>query len=154
MIISFKFSYSAHLKDLDPGDYAALRAVVTGLPEDPPDYWTSDVLMTDEVGLRKIAELKLGIEPQPYDGGMLVKLQDRIRALELDQHNTAQLLTNGAIVNIHVPDLALMMINEVDYLEDACTNLVQEKLDEGWRILAVCPPNAQRRPDYIFGRRK
>jgi hypothetical protein len=38
------------------------------------------------------------------------------------------------------------------HLDDACTDDVQRHLDEGWKILAVCPPNSQRRPDYILGR--
>lgn len=55
---------------------------------------------------------------------------------------------------MHVPDLTLLTYDEVTYVDDACTDAVQQLLDKGWRILAVCPPNAQRRPDYILGRRK
>ena len=29
---------------------------------------------------------------------------------------------------------------------------ISVRLDDGWRILAICPPNSQRRPDYILGR--
>lgn len=31
---------------------------------------------------------------------------------------------------------------------------IQFQCYSDWRILAVCPPNAQRRPDYILSRRK
>lgn len=61
---------------------------------------------------------------------------------------------NGYSVTLQVaiPNLALFAVNEVQLLEDACTDELQRRLEEGWRILAVCPPAAQRRPDYILGR--
>lgn len=57
-------------------------------------------------------------------------------------------------VNVHVPNLGLLMVNEVTWLEDCCAEVLQEYLDKGWRILAVCPQPDQRRPDYILGRTK
>lgn len=56
-------------------------------------------------------------------------------------------------IQVAIPDLALLSLNEVCVLEDACTDELQGKLDGGWRIIAVCPPNSQRRPDYVLGRR-
>lgn len=60
----------------------------------------------------------------------------------------------NAKVNVHVPNLGLLMMDEVDWMEDACTERLQDKLDDGWRILAICPQPDQRRPDYILGRTK
>jgi hypothetical protein len=37
-------------------------------------------------------------------------------------------------------------------LNDACTDELRRHLDDGWRIVCVCPPLNQRRPDYILGR--
>lgn len=37
-------------------------------------------------------------------------------------------------------------------LSDACTDQLQSKIAEGWRIVAVQPQPDQRRPDYILGR--
>ena len=56
------------------------------------------------------------------------------------------------VVQLALPDIGLLVIDEVTWLDDACTEELQRQLDDGWRILAVCPPNAQRRPDYILGR--
>lgn len=53
-------------------------------------------------------------------------------------------------VEVHVPGDALMKINELRLVEDACTDTVQQMLNDGWRILAICP-QPQRRPDYILG---
>lgn len=47
--------------------------------------------------------------------------------------------------------VALTNIASVAYLEDCCTDILQGCLDNGWRILAVCPPNDARRPTYIIG---
>lgn len=45
----------------------------------------------------------------------------------------------------------LQGINELLLKEDCCTDSLQEALDEGWRLLAVCPQES-RRPDYVLGR--
>lgn len=59
---------------------------------------------------------------------------------------------SGKQYHFHLPNLGLLHIRQVSWLEDSCTEELQKKLDEGWLILAVCPPNGQRRPDYILGR--
>ena len=55
-------------------------------------------------------------------------------------------------VGVHISDLGLLNVREVDVLEDACTDALQDWLDEGWRILAICPQPDSRRPDYVMGR--
>jgi hypothetical protein len=55
-------------------------------------------------------------------------------------------------VGVHISDLGLLAVREVTWLEDSCTQALQDYLDEGWRILAVCPQPDSRRPDYILGR--
>lgn len=59
-------------------------------------------------------------------------------------------LHNGK-VEVHVPGPALSIYNEVQLMEDACTDALQCQLDDGWRIISACP-QSQRRPDYILGR--
>jgi hypothetical protein len=60
----------------------------------------------------------------------------------------------NAKCQVNVPGLGLLSINEVTWEEDFCTERLQDKLEEGWRILAICPQPDQRRPDYILGRNK
>lgn len=57
-------------------------------------------------------------------------------------------------LHVHLPNHVLTSFDEVTWIDDACTEKVQELLDKGWRILCVCPPHNARRPDYIFGRNK
>jgi len=57
-------------------------------------------------------------------------------------------------VQISIPHIGLLAMTEVKVCEDYCTDLLQKELDAGWRMIAVCPPNAARRPDYILGRTK
>lgn len=59
---------------------------------------------------------------------------------------------SNTIVQVHVPNGFLHTVNEVQVVEDSCTDTLQGELDRGWRILAVCPSIDQRRPDYILGR--
>lgn len=60
----------------------------------------------------------------------------------------------GPVIHVHIPNIGLLLIDEVQVLDDACTDNLQIELDRGWRILCVCPPNGQRRPDYVLGRAK
>lgn len=55
-------------------------------------------------------------------------------------------------VGVHISDLGMLNVRHVIWLEDACTQELQRHLDEGWRILAVCPQPNSRRPDYVLGR--
>ena len=56
--------------------------------------------------------------------------------------------------NVNVPNLGLLQVREVTYRIDFCTEELQEMLNDGWMILAVCPQPSQRRPDYILGKRE
>lgn len=56
------------------------------------------------------------------------------------------------VYQVSVANVGLLAVDEVTYEEDCCTDALQSRLDEGWRILAVCPPNDARRPTYILGR--
>lgn len=89
----------------------------------------------------------------PYPGAMITKMSEHEgQRLSWDNAPSPMDLRDGRAVQITIPDLALMYITEVTWLEDSCTNDLQAYLEDGWRLLAVCPPNAQRRPDYILGR--
>lgn len=100
----------------------------------------------------QLVALGIPLEIKPLPGAMITKMQDRG---EWDKHHqvTPAELKDAQAIQIAVPDQALMYIDEVTNLDDCCTDFLQDHLEKGWRILAVCPPNAARRPDYILGRR-
>lgn len=156
MIVKVRFStYSTRWKELGAEDYARLRQAMPDLPEVKKDDYQQYAADMDAIVL--IAHLGLDVDLRPLDPAcstMIVKLQDRIAALGLRGASDVALAAAGASVQIHVPDGPLMYVDEVKHLDDACTDELQTHLEEGWRILAVCPPNAQRRPDYILGRRQ
>lgn len=128
------------------------------LPEEKPShcpwYGEKGVRLTyDEANRIVESGAKLTLVPLP--GAMLTKMQDDPRKhWEYGTRIDPLDLQNGSAVQIAVPDMALMYIDEVCVETDLCTYALQSMLDDGWRILAVCPPNSQRRPDYILGRRK
>lgn len=83
----------------------------------------------------------------------------RVRGLFQEEHpgqqlKDAQILMREATqVSVHIPGaLSLWSIKNVTVLEDACTTHLQDMLNEGWRIVAVCPPNDSRRPTYVIGK--
>ena len=50
------------------------------------------------------------------------------------------------------PGAGLFAVTETLLMENACTDALQSRLSDGWRIIAVQPQPDQRRPDYILGR--
>lgn len=156
LLIEFAGNYGKW-KEISDEDWKELAEAVPGFPQERTDYLYGEYLLTHE-NSKIIAKHNLEFhistkEANQGTGQMLVKLSERIKSLELRADNTAAMINAGAMVQIHVPDFCLMQINDVTYLSDACTDDLQSHLNEGWRILAVCPPNGARRPDYILGRR-
>jgi hypothetical protein len=96
-------------------------------------------------------------DPQPLAEmvGVLARMSRQLDQLSArnEPHDDDHGYVNTKI-DVHVPGNVLTAINEVDYFLNLCTEELQEKLDEGWRILAICPQADQRRPDYIVGRRR
>lgn len=110
-------------------------------------------LSIEEAAILQAADIPLEIEG--VDGTMITKMRDRGKQWGWENRDVKPSdILDGNAVQITIPDMALLFFNKVTWMEDACTEELQAKLDEGWRILAVCPPNAQRRPDYILGRRE
>jgi hypothetical protein len=109
---------------------------------DNQPYWVSFETATQLLA----AGAKLDFVPP--NGTMITKLRDRG---DIDG-DTLEKLYRGAAVQIAIPGFGLLAVSKIMHLDDACTDDVQRHLDEGWKILAVCPPNSQRRPDYILGR--
>lgn len=55
-------------------------------------------------------------------------------------------------VNVHVGGGLIVTYNDLKLMEDTCTDQLQNELNDGWRIIAVCVQPDQRRPDYVLGR--
>ena len=54
-------------------------------------------------------------------------------------------------LEIHQPNMPLFTYNNFIHLNDCCTELLQEHINKGYRVVAICPQPDQRRPDYILG---
>jgi len=115
-------------------------------------FYTSDAHRLSYAEAQALADAGVKLSIKPLPGAMLTRLREDRPGW--DRQSPAHALQSGATVQITVADLGLLVIDEVSVHEDCCTDALQSYLDEGWRILAVCPPNAARRPDYILGRRK
>lgn len=142
-------------KEWEVLDWEAVRAIwpkelTTEKPKSPWSFGSQKARLTyDEVDA--LVAIGISLKILPPIGMMTVKMQDRAK---WDHDVRPQDVMNTSAVQIAVPDMALMYIDEVKVIEDSCTDILQGELDDGWRILAICPPNAARRPDYILGRRK
>jgi len=159
-MINVKIDYMGR-SDWDKVDWDALRQNwPKELPDQKPEtcpFYNSDAdiarLTYEEANALAASGARLTLAPLP--GAMLTKMQDDPAKLwEYGTRIGPIDLQSGSAVQIAVPDMALMYIDEVQVCEDFCTNMLQDELDAGWRILAVCPPNSARRPSYVLGRRK
>lgn len=109
----------------------------------------------DEKGeIRWWTEWVCDVSKLPHDLGYTVKkslvpsdLTEAVAGLEARPNTVI-----NQKVNVAVPGFGLMMMTKVQVLYDQCTDNLQGYLDEGWRILAICPQPDQRRPDYIIGK--
>lgn len=152
-------SWDSAWKKISSDDYQKLAGLI-GLPSEKPTDQYDNRLRVEKllIDTDLIADILLAwgfsVEVEPVSAaGMLVKLKDKIAGLE-GSISDLQRVHSGGMVQVHVADMGILMIDEVMVCDDYCTDALQKDLDNGWRILAVCPPNAQRRPDYIMGRRK
>lgn len=118
------------------------------LPETKPSYaWADGKVFT----LDRLEELI-------SEYGLIPSIS-RIRGLKYDKPSYEGLSNQDIqqaertvnVTQVSVANNALLAIQNVTWLEDACTQELQSMLDLGWRILAVCPPNDTRRPTYILG---
>jgi acylphosphatase len=85
-----------------------------------------------------------------YEGEESTNITDLVNAA-ITASITACENSYNTKTNCPPTDRHLLSITETKLLENACTDLLQENLTEGWRILTVCP-QPQRRPDYVLGR--
>lgn len=77
----------------------------------------------------------------------VLNLNDRC----IEQLTRASALCFNEKVGVPQPGLGLNQYNSLMMCEDICTDRLQQYLDDGWRIIAVCPQPDSRRPDYILG---
>lgn len=54
-------------------------------------------------------------------------------------------------LEIHQPNMPLFTYNNFIHLDNCCTEVLQEHINKGYRVVAICPQPDQRRPDYILG---
>lgn len=82
---------------------------------------------------------------------MLNKIEEKFKYIDkqLDIFKNQQF---NQKVNVHVGGGLIVTYNELILKEDSCTDVLQECMNDGWRIIAVCSQPDQRRPDYILGR--
>lgn len=154
MLWKIEIPYTANQKEfweaLDWDKVKELWPLATD--QKPENYWSFDrgPCRLEEYEVHGLMALGFTAEAVPYPGAMITKMQDRAK-WEYSIPITPEALSNASAVHIAIPDFCLLQIQTVTVIEDACTDALQSYLDDGWRILAVCPPNAARRPDYILG---
>lgn len=148
VIANFDWGFGQELKKLTRENYALLREQVVTLridqwevdkPEPPMWYRSGEPIVLTQSDMALIASLGLKFE--------VVKIKNTYE----HKHNDGNVIYN---LNFALPNIGLLSIDEVTWRDDVCTQAIQSLLEEGWRIIAVCPPNGARRPDYILGRTK
>jgi len=97
--------------------------------------------------------LHIRVETGEVGGTAFQEIVRRLERIELAVQSGGGSAQNfNARVNVHVPNLGLLLIDEVEVLTSECTHSLHDYLRDGWRILAICPQPDRRRPDYVIGR--
>jgi hypothetical protein len=144
-------------KRLEDLDIEKFRALWPDAPEMEPDqeldswlYTFSDTAIIPAGNIQELLNMGVKVELAATTGNMFIK---RLNDLFSDRgYGMLEHAQNGNVMQVHIPNEYLYRINEVEVLDDCCTDRLREYLDDGWRIICVCPPNSQRRPDYVIGR--
>lgn len=144
--IEVDYASTNKIRAMSPEELSVLREDCPSLeiPEELGQYWSPGDAYMDLAEVERLTD-KHGIKAYIH----------KVKGLAYLQEISSKAAANTtSITNVSVANHNLFCINEVTWLEDACTQELQRHLDAGWRILAVCPANDARRPDYILGRKK
>lgn len=121
-------------------------------PREDSDYIDIEAFLKEDldikfeiVGRKTITFTQPGPELGISEYVALFKTLERL-SVQLDNTET---FSNHC--DVHMPGNQLWQVNDLMLCEDFCTDALQERLNDGWRILACCI-QAQRRPDYVLGR--
>lgn len=146
-------------------EYIRTKLIAAGLinpntPESTYAYQSYEVMMTADMYVDWLIDPRVNME-LVKDGAFFIPqfLQDVFEQVG-DRHEKSATKIRTPYddtdfnqrINIYTPGNMLSIINDTMLATDMCTDALQEQLDQGWRIIAVCPQPDQRRPDYILGR--
>lgn len=141
MEIHLDYGASEQIKKLDDVSYAELSEGFPNLdlPARPVDEkwslgWNKREFVVDQVTMQLLIDNKVEFTVKRFKG------------------QAKQTTTSVTQIHIALPNLGLLMVDEVKLLNDCCTDTLSDYLKDNWRIIAVCPPLDARRPDYIMGR--
>lgn len=153
MKMRFTIPYGTREKITD--ELYAKLVEVCDLPKERKEYWGNEIEGDIEAVVDLIGPVEVTGRMTPWITNHFVRLVERIERLEIQKAVSTEVpQAFNQKVNVHVPGLGLLLLDEIQVMEDCCTDLIQKELDNGWRIVAVCPQPDSRRPDYVLGRAK
>lgn len=155
MIVRLKFPYKYYWRNQPTEEkWVKQRATIEILFPGFAEGYEDEILADLDIVVMPLAEADIEYTIKPVKGALFAStLHEKIKDLERSQKLIREMIVqDGVLAQIHIPNHSLYQVNEIEVLEDYCTMMIQDKLDDGWHILCVCPPNSQRRPDYILGR--
>jgi hypothetical protein len=146
VIARIEFDYRAELEKLaqNPASLAVLQSAIHDAPKGEDALkgynWPRETLIDIETDGPRLSSIGVQFTVKSFRGTL------PLQTVLPDGKNYE--------VHVHIPNLGLLTVDEVMVEEDCCTDNLQRRLNEGWRILCVCPPKNARRPDYILGRQR
>lgn len=136
--------YSLYTKYTGDVDYVVVKkenhlvSLIDFAPHCKHKFFVRESVISSEASIDNVELILHRLEEK---AAMLNGLVDKIKT------NTFNKKTN-----VHVGGGLITTYNDLLLKEDVCTDDLQQELNNGWRIIAVCVQADQRRPDYILGR--
>ncbi len=147
MFARIELDYRAEdkIKKLSHPELAQLQSALPGIglpgPNDSLEGWRIDWQAREQtIDLSTAGQVLIGLGLE----FTVKRFTSCYRVAEPERAPGQQTITN---IQVAIPNILLFAVDEVRLLENGCTDELQDMLHNGWRILAVCPPPAQRRPD-------
>lgn len=120
----------------------------------PKNAWYTTYAMHLELAMAAVPPgTNISIAGIPDDARAWFGLISAVERMEkkLEYYSQSQQFNDR--VSVHVPNIGLLLVDEVRVEYDMCTDSLNKLMaEEGWRIIACCPQPDQRRPDYVLGR--
>lgn len=157
MRVRIRLDYYIFKTKMENERYEQLREIIPSLPVEQPikdflhDTYVANILDLVKAGFKFSCESDGEIAEETFSSSVLYSLQVIQKKLDSVQAPKA----NSHLINIEQSqDAFLHRLDKVSVHEEMCTDELQDKLDDDWRIVAVCYQKGSRRPDYVLGKQE
>lgn len=151
MTVHVNFKFKWRWKPTDE-QLQKLNAIIPdGIKIDENEGWL-DSYETYTANIHQLLAITNQFELEQTSPSHILQLSEQIDELIARMNLYSKDQQFNEACNVHITNVGLLTIQKVKIETNMCTDMIQDELDDGWKILAICPQPDQRRPDYVLGK--